>query len=75
MAAPVGEVEGGSREHEPERALQVLHARAGGEDHLRLDLRESRLRQGVGGLSRAAEPQVIQAERLKRSYYVATRYI
>ena len=54
MAAPVGEVEGGSWEHEPEGALQVLLARAGREDHLRSDLQKSRLRQGGGDLSRTA---------------------
>jgi len=54
MAAPVGEVEGGPREHEPEGALQVLHARAGGEDTLRLDLQKSKRRRGGEDPSRTA---------------------
>ena len=34
MAAPVGEVGGDPREHEPDGALQVYNARAGGVDTL-----------------------------------------
>ena len=54
MAAPVGEVGGYSREHEPDRALQVYDARAGGVDTLRVDHRKSRLRRRRGDPSGAA---------------------
>ena len=44
MAAPVGEVGGDSRGHEPGGALQVYRARTGGVGPLRVKYQKRRLR-------------------------------